>query len=643
MRKINPFHKLICLLSVIFCCATIHVSAQQYNTASFSYSATAKLNVANINTDWKPVLQNMEAPLPGGDNYRSFLLQQKAQLQSHHSNRTKTNDGVVNLGDADAPVVIAGFAANTFDGSVPTDNDVAVSNNNLLISVANSTIYMFDLNNDSLLKSISLEAFADTLGLAANMYDPKVRYDPKQDKFILVFLSGSSSSSTNIVVAFSETNNPTENWFLYALDGDPLQDSSWTDYPIVALTDDELFITANLLRDRLPSDPPFDAWKFTFRQSIIWQINKNSGYTGNTLQTKLYSSIQFNGQPIRNLCPIQGGSDTYGPNIYLLSNRNFDIVNDTFFILEITGKHDNPATELLIDFRRTNNPYGLAPDGKQFGVFNLMTNDSRVLGGYLENNKIHFVMNCVNPDTLRSGVYHGIVNNITETKVFTGNIIGDESLDFGYPNISYSGRHPGDEEAIITFNHTSSDSAAGVSALFYNGNTYGYSERITLKAGESYVNVVSGSSQRWGDYSGSQRKYNNPGEVWISGFYGARLTIPGLPGITRANLSWVGGLASPDSSMTASVKKLNRNTYMKVYPNPSSAIFYVEFDLETTSKLSIELFDASGKLIKTLFRDVAKKGKNVFSFDGHSLASGNYLLHISNGSDFQLSKNILKE
>jgi len=633
-----------CFLVVITLLVNIQVIFSQSTYSSFekTFNANAKINVANLIVDFKPVLQNLEAPVPGGNSYRDFLLRQKKLL--HPLNKTQKRNNTAPLGEAEDPIVFAGFESNEFDGSAPADNDVAISNENMLVSVANSTIYIFNMNEDSLVKKISLEAFADTLGLPANMYDPKIRYDPKQDKFILVFLCGSSSDNTNIIVAFSETNNPLDDWFLYALPGNPIQDTVWTDFPAIAITDDELIITGNLLRDRDANDTRPDAWKFLFEESIIWQINKNSGYTGNTLQTKVYNNVKFNNQPIRNLTPIQGGSTTTGPNIYLLSNRSFDIQNDTFFMLEVTGKLDNPTTLLDIYLRISATPYGLAPDGVQSNNQFLQTNDARVLGGYIENNTIHFVMTSVNPDTIRSAVYHGKVSRTYREKDFSGTILSEIHLDYGYPNISYTGKYAGDDEAIITFNHTSIDSAAGISAIFYDGATNKYSERINLKSGDSFVNLFPSTAyERWGDYTGSQRKYNEPGKVWISGFFGTRRVLTGSSIARRAGWSWVAALESPDTSTTSSIKPLRKDFKVKTYPNPPANIVVVEFELYAATNIEISLYSAAGILIKKLYRDLAKKGNNMFSFSTEPLANGIYVLKISDDKKLLINKQIVKQ
>jgi hypothetical protein len=612
--------------------------AQSFRNAYHTTDRAIKINPIFITSDFSPVLQNLEAPVPGGKTYASFLLQQKQNLKPLSVGSKKKSVQQ----NAEKPLVLTGFEGNLFDGSVPLDNDLAISNNNMLVSVANSTIYMYDMNLDTLVKNISLEAFADTLGLSGNMYDPRIIYDPKQDRFIMVWLSGSSSDNSHIVLCFSETNNPLDHWYLYALPGNPLSDSSWTDYPQIAITDEELFITANLLQDKIPNDNRPDAWKYYFRQSIIWQINKADGFAGDSLKTKLYSNIFFQGIPVRYISPMHGGSTTYGPDIYFVSNKPFDLINDTFFVMQITGTLDNPASQLILEVLTSDLPYGIPPDAKQRNNHFLLTNDARILDGYFENNTIHFVMNCVHTDTLRAAIYHGIIKNVSGTKSLSGHIIGSEILDYGYPNISYTGKHAGDDEAIISFNHTSTDTFAGVSAVFFDGNTQQYSDRISLKTGDSFINVLAGNYERWGDYSGSQRKYNEPGVVWIAGFFGSRRRVAG-PVYSLANYTWIAALQSPDTSSMAFVKEKKHARNIKAYPNPSDNIINVSFELHHDTMISIELLDASGKKVKTLLHDIAKNGRNVFQFSTNPLAAGTYRMVISDHNSIIFTGNIIKQ
>ncbi len=637
--------KKITVVLIILAFLNIGIRAELFSQDNFTYSKSPILTSAPsallqprlIKDDYKPALQHMEMPTPGGNSYRSFLLRQKEQLP--YRNGTRKTPGTATLGDAAHPIVLTGFQGNLFDGSVPPDNHVAISNDGKLISVANSNIIFYDTDDDSLLLTMSLEAFFDTLNLPANKYDPRVLYDPKQDKFIIICLSGNTDSTSHIVAAFSTTNHPMDAWHLYELPGNPLSSGVWSDYPIVALTDEELFITINWLVNDTVNTP--DSWKFLFQQSVIWQINKQSGYSGQPLQKIFYDSIFYNNRPIRNLCPIQGGSTTTTPRMYLLSNRNFDVENDTFFILEITNRLTHLATRLKMDVRISDVPYGLAPDGQQGFNRILMTNDSRVLSGYIEDNQIHFVQNSVNLDTLRAAVYHGFIEDVSGAKIVKGAIIGEPHLDFGYPNIAYTGKYPGDDEALITFNHTSLDSFPGFSVVFYDSKS-GYSERVTLKTGEDYVSTLFGLRQRWGDYSGSQRKYNEPGKVWAAGFYGLRIGS-GI-GAIRTHSTWIAAIESPDTSAQppVSVKPI-QTSRSKTYPNPTEDFFTIEFELGNARFLEFSLFDLQGKLVKTLLRDSTKDGRNKFFFSTQPLNPGVYILMVRDGNEVLIQERVVKQ
>jgi hypothetical protein len=253
-------------------------------------------------------------------------------------------------------------------------------------------------------------------------------------------------------------------------------------------------------------------------------------------------------------------------------------------------------------------------------------------------------MNSINPDSVRSALYHGKVSNVSGAKNFSGNVIGVNELDFAYPNISYTGKFTGDDEAIIVFNHTSVDTAAGVSAIFYNGNTNQYSERVTLKSGDSFVNVFGNTAyERWGDYTGTQRKYNEPGKVWVSGFFGTRRALPGSPTQRRINWSWVSALESADTSTTSSITQLKKTFNIKSYPNPAINKVAIEFELEAAADIQVALYSTEGKLLKVLYKDFTKKGKNIFSFSTEALAQGTYFITVSSNNQPLVHQKIIKQ
>ncbi len=579
----------------------------------YTFSKGKQVSLTHQKLDFYPHLLNLESPTPDGKIENEILNQLKAQITASGTVNYK-NDASTST--APPPLVGMQFYGNGYDG-IPTDNNIAISNDGHIVSVSNSTVYTFQYPDDTLIRSISLEAFTDTSLPDLNKFDPKILYDPKLNKFIMVYLNANRSTQNHIILAFSETSNPNGNWFQYALPGNPKSNNTWSDYPIIAITDEELFVTVNLIKDD-------SSWQAGFSESIIWQIKKSNGYAGDSLETKLWSNILFNGTNVRNLCPLQGGSTTYGPEIYFVSNRNFSLENDSAFILKISGRiQDSP--NLTVKFIKLNNTYGLPPNATQRTNLYLQTNDARFLAGYFENNKIHAVGNTKYSPSGKAGIFHVIIENPETATTGKLTALGDTLFDFGYPNIAYTGRYTGDEQSIIGFNHSALDSFPGTSAIFYE-KWAGYSSRLQLIKGESFVNLITGNLERWGDYSGAQRKYNQPGNVWLSGFLGRRLTGGG-PGITYANTTWISEVTSP-YSIGASIENRNLSKTLNIYPNPANERTNILFEVENTSLIKIIITEVSNGKSINVFSDIMDPGKKNFSFSTATLSSGTYIVSV---------------
>lgn len=597
---------------------TFKISAQdgfKINTSKvleFPKGGTVKLGT--LKEDFHPVLRNIEQPKPGGENYSNYLQKIKSEIQPIENPVKKLNkNGSLNL-----PVQRRNFEGNKYPTGIPNDNDLAISNNGIIVSVVNSNISIFDSTGTNL-QSISLAAFSDTLKLKQHKYDPRVLYDPLADRFIIVFLNGSNDSTNFPVIAFSKTNDPTKEWNLYTIPGNPLNDTTWSDYPIIAINNNELFLTLNALENN-------KSWQEGFVQSYIWQIDKTSGYTGGALKTKLHTGLEFNGRNIRNVCPVQGGSAPTAADCYFLSNRNFSASNDSVFLFKMSGTIDAPVTSSGFKLLKSDNKYGVAPEGKQTGILKLQTNDARILDAFIENGKIQFVGNSRNPETNLAGIFHGVITDVENNPVVNLKILGDEKLDYGYPAIAYAGKSAQDDDAIILVNHTADTVFAGNSAYYHkNGN---YSELLRLKAGSSVINM-SGANERWGDYSGAQLKYNQPGRVWVGATFGHTLR-QGF-NTYRTHGTWISEVQAPAEPVGITEQNNILSAEIKAFPSPLASYepLQIEFALEKTTFLSFDIYDMSGKLVRQVLHDRAKPGKNIFSFNINALKPGQYVLRIT--------------
>jgi len=597
-------------------------SAQNGVQSSFhNIPKSAKVNIQDIDKDFFPSISQLEVPPPDGDGFKAFL---QAQKQKQKERFNKNEQPLINqqkqMQSADPMLVYDGFTANPQSSGSPNDNDMAIANNGWLVSVINSSIYMIDTDDeDAEATNISLSAFIQPLGTYSFTYDPKVEYDPVWDRFVMVFLNGTTSNNTDILVAFSEGNNPTLGWNLYEIPGNPFNAPDlWSDYPMIAFTSQEMFITINQIIEGV-------SWQEGFSETLIWQIDKSSGYFEQDLQTRLWSNIQFGGKPIRNLIPIQGGYGLKGPDIFFLSDRNFDVTNDTIFVLNLTGAYNDDETELIIKYGISDQAYGVPPEARQPGDRFLQTNDARILGGKFENGHIHFAGNSVNPNTGNATVFYGFIEDpYAENPAIDGTIIHSDSLDFGYPNLSFTGQLPDDEQYILTFNYTSPDHPTGMAGLFYNDE--GFSELTIIREGLSYIgSTVGGGSYRWGDYSGSQRKYDEFGVVWASGSYGKLEPFNG-----GSSKTWVTKIGSPDTIYTfVNTPLIEQSINAKIGPNPSTNFIQVILDVPQKTVYNFSIYNANGQLVETLTNARIKAGSNRFSFSTEPLANGIYFLVVT--------------
>lgn len=600
---------------------TSGISAQEINQTSITVNKSAVVIPTQITEDWAPVIQSLEMPKPGSNSDRARLLELKEERKKSRTRNASYRSGSNRSGQA--PAVQMNFEGNPYNFRVPNDNDIAISNAGKIISVVNSTIYTFDETSTTPTGNWSLSAFAASLGVNESMFDPKVEYDPVNDRFVMVWLAGFLDSTSQIILAFSQTGDPLLGWNLYALPGNPLNNSTWSDYPVIGLSKYELFIGMNTFTNGSTNNSGFT-------ESCLWQVGLREGYNGNTLQTNYFNNILQQGKPLFNICPVRGGSIPTGPDMFLLSNRNLEVTSDTLFLLHIGDTLNGPNHGLSVNTLFMPRPYVLPPTARQPNNHTFDTNDSRVLGAFFENDKIQFVQCTEDTATGYAAVYHGIIDNPYSSPTLTATVYGDTLLDLGFPNIVYTGDDSLDNSAMITVNHSGATVNPGCSAFNYDGNGQ-YSDLVTIKEGFRHVHVLSGFYERWGDYSGSQRRYNEPGMVWMSGYYGTN---------TYKNGTWIAELtkAGPTPSVKESGKE---DAQASIYPNPAKQYFTIDFTAPERGRYTFTLYDMHGRKVKVLMEEELKSGLNRFSFSSEPLSPGVYLLNVS-GPGVSLTERLVK-
>jgi hypothetical protein len=618
----------------------------------FGQDFTYKVRRLTVDEHWTPdprkfddeffvSVQNLEAPYPGGEVSRNTIAELKKHVAVKYPKVDIQGSSSARGGrSADSLTQIENFPArfffndNPLVGGRPNDNTLAISNDGKLLTSWNSQVWGYDTEQDTFLfrdnsKHPSFNQFlnfyADTTFSLYFPFDPKLIYDPNRDRFILVFLTGRDPGNSGAIVCFSSSNNPVDEWYAYWLSGDPLQDSTWTDYPQMAINENNLYLTLNQLY-------PDSSWITGFAQTVIWQMDLDAGFAGEEeLPVSLWNGMEYGGQKLRYLRPVKTGWGPESDTMYFVCNRPFDLTNDSLFLIRITGDVDDPNAAIDVKLALADQAYGLPPDAEQPNNHVFLTNDARALGAVRMGDQIHFVGNTVEPNSGKAAIYHGIIDDPNNPSV-RANIITHPVREYGYPNISALGVTEADREVAIFFNHTAADAPAGNSIVYFDNNEE-YGPVQTLKEGESYVDRISGPTERWGDYIGIQRKFNETSKVWVAGYWSFS---------NNSNGTWISELSGPKDGPIGTGDP-DPMSAIRAYPNPASDFINFQFEMEEAAVVRIEILNIEGKVVKILAQDKVKSGLNRLTFGTTALIPGAYIVQIVGDSGIVLKEQFIKQ
>jgi len=529
--------------------------------------------------------------------------------------------GPMNRGNYSGRTTNPSFIAPVIDGSynggggggTPNDNHVAVGNDGKFINVLNTTIRVHSADGP-IVRSWSLENFVNNPGIKIDpiptltrVYDPRVLYDPIADRYIIVYMHGTTDVTSFIVVAFSTSSDPLKPWNVYKIPGKPTNDLIWSDYPIVAHNSEDLFFTVNLIGNGA-------SWEEGFTEAVIWQIRKEDGYQGDTLHKNVYTGIKYEGKALRSICAIQNNPMPTGTDNYFITVRPLAEQNDTVFMLRVNNTQKSGLADLETKVLRSEVPYGFPPSALQPDTsYKLRTNDCRALTGIRTGNTVQFLQNTMNFSTMQAHLTHSTVYNIDGNAFIRGGLITDDSLDLGYPAIVSASTKDGEASSLITFVYSSPWHYPGTAVMYRN--RYGeYSDIVKVKQGQSliYYNYIPKGEQRWGDYEGIQAKYNEPGVYYLVGSYS----------INSSMAAWVARITINDTVYNQPV------SHVRVFPVPAQSDIFTEIQVTQEGKYSISLYNTLGQKVKDKPAMELSAGTHLLRIDPNSVAPGEYIIHV---------------
>jgi len=559
---------------------------------------------------WQPVLQNPPRKRGGDDAEKEdeYLAIKKAKyLQKRqgvqHFDPNEECGGSVTQRDG-LPYIGANFEGNG-DNGCPPDNTLAISNGGYIVSCVNSNLYIYN-QSGSLLSSTTLYNFFGVLNPPPDLCDPKLIYDALADRYVLYTqVCNAQPSARQVLLAFSKTNNPINGWWVYAITGNPLNDYSWLDYPKIGVSNKEFYLTGNLY---------YGGSGGGYNQSVLYQIPKQAGYSGQSLNWQYW--YDMDGNPFTLLPLPQGQGKNYGPGTYLIASRSGGGSSLQFYDLT----DDMSASNERLDYYQVNVPaYEVPPlAGQASSPYPLDGGDCRSMDGFYLNGVAHFVFT-VDNDNWASVSYNRI--NVNDLKVTQALITFPGEKDYAYPSVASFSKDANDQSALVGFLASGIDYDPEIRVKYYD-NAMNTASSLLVKEGDGGIGDGCYNPERdlcrWGDYSGMSRKHNaSTNTVWMSGCYGGWLD------------SWETWIAEiKDSGTPIATDEPGRSAaQMSAFPNPvRQQRFTAVVAASRATPVVFRFLSANGSLVQELYRGSLLPGDNSFSFHTGHLPPGHYVL-----------------
>ena len=567
----------------------------------------------SVDMNWQPFLYHDVSKNESEDNEMLEKIKEiKNRLKQSSVNKPEAKSS------ATAPTISNNFGGVDNAGfNSPLDNTVAISNGGIIVAFVNSKVAYYDVNG-SLLYSQSMYNLINNASLVNNICDPKVIYDNTADRFITYAQTcDATSANSAVVIGFSVSNNPQDGWNFYALTGNPLNDGSWFDYPKLGISNDELFVTGNLFYQSAG-----------FNQSVIYQVPKAPGYAGTNLNWNYWYGIS--GSPFTILPLSWGQQGSYGPGLNLVSTAGSTTGSTNINLYQITNNLTNSPQLNLYNVTTTS--YSTAGNAAQLGsTQTLDAGDCRAQDGFYLNGIIHFVFHS-DIGSGWNGVNYNRITVSTATNISTTYGLAG-TYDYCYPAVASIGAGTSDKSVVVAFERSGPSIYPETRVVECDDNMT-WSNSTQVKAGLNYVHYSWNTTKpydRWGDYTGICRKYNdNPATVWMAGMYGNNLNYWS---------QWIAKVGVPTG-----INNVNEEqNKAKVYPNPITDNYKVEFELAVNQHIEINITDMQGKVVKDLYKGDATSGKNIFTFNKANLSSGVYFLNIYNNTTSIRNEKIIVE
>ncbi len=474
----------------------------------------------------------------------------------------------------------------------PPDVASAVGHDHIFETL-NDRMRIQDKSGNILFEQLQQETAANG-GFWANvdntaLFDPKIIYDPYRNRWIYVIATDGRTADSAILIAVSQSPDPTGNWWFWRIDADANNDQ-WFDYPSIGFNNKWLTITGNMFTNPNAGGT---------NESRVFIFDLNQLYSGSSL-----SFNAFNVSGFATLCPAL----TYDPNmndLWLVTND--DINDNDLRFFKISGSTASPTltqggyVSIGSDWGRTG--VNIAP---QLGVSTRVNcGDHDVLSVIWRNGRLYSAQTIFLPDgsSPTTATLQIVSSNPYAATVFESiRLSSDANTMYAFPCIAVNNAN----DLIISttkFTSTSYPSACVLVRRAGNASIY----ETTFKAGEDTYSIFDTSNpsrNRWGDYTSAMVDPSDDNTVWVTSEY-AKLRPQGLAGNWA---TWWAKICNGACTANLSVNTtLTSGTYRKY--EASNTVF---INSTIQSGANIKLDGGSRVVLQPGFR--ANSGSKVRAF-----------------------------
>lgn len=469
---------------------------------------------------------------------------------------------------------------------IPPDTEGAPGLDKLMVTV-NGTVQIQNKNDGSVVSTTTLDAFFAGVPGVSFAFDPHVLYDPSANRWIVVADTNAESSSSALLLAVSQTSDPTGSWNEYSVDVDPAN-AAWADYPTVGFNKNWIVVSVNMFSLAVDS----------FVGTQTYAFDKAKAYAGGAgaggYQLFKVAGDDFTLAPAATYDP--DASDLYLAEDYdggssrplRLFRLSGPVGSATLTRLGDPAGASLSALGPWSDVSGGARANGFAP---QLGSTRKIDSGDARLSQCVERNAAIWCANTVfipAAAPTRSVVqWYEIDPGPATPNVIHGGRIGDATGQqfFAYPSIAVNKYN----DALLGFSRFSSTQYASADYAYHScsdtSDTFRTEAPYQPGLG-SYYKTYGGGVNRWGDYSGTWVDPGDDQSLWTIQEYAKLFTGPNSSknpgtwgtwwGLLPAQAHTGPGAPSPESSdHTRGVASTNGVIHVGWTPPDDCAVSYV--------------------------------------------------------------------